>query len=129
MEDFINEPIDLCVPVYLDPQIVFDLLAMLENGFSQISTVNTSIKESKENNSKMCGSLNTALSLIGVSLDGEINKSKEKEDSETQTSEKIHTPSSLFSKLRLKLYDKGLVHTITTIDEMSGLKCGDFGRV
>jgi len=30
---------DFCIPIYLDQQIVFDLLAILDEGFSQISMV------------------------------------------------------------------------------------------
>ncbi len=123
----IKEPTDLCVPIYLDQQIVFDLLAMLENGFSQINTVNTSTTGTKIDDSKRGASLgSTALSLFDFSLNGNKHKTITTTDNEQQSMEKIHTPSSMFSILRRTLYEKKFISPMDTMDEIGNLKCGDF---
>ena len=51
------ESIDLCVPIYLNQQIVFDLLAVLEGGFSQLSTIKTSTIEAESQKSGIGASI------------------------------------------------------------------------
>ncbi len=41
------DPKELCIPIYLNQKIVFDLLAVQEDGFSQLSTLRTSISDSE----------------------------------------------------------------------------------
>jgi hypothetical protein len=99
----------------------------LEDGFSKVSSVSTSAAETKANNSTISGSLSSAaLSLFNISLDGKVDKTSEKGTSIQDSKEKIHTPTSLFSKLRLMLHEMELVYTIKNVSELSDLKCGDF---
>jgi len=41
------DPKELCIPIYLNQKIVFDLLAVQEDGFSQLSTLHTSTSNSE----------------------------------------------------------------------------------
>lgn len=41
------DPKELCIPIYLNQKIVFDLLAVQEDGFSQLSTLHTSNSNSE----------------------------------------------------------------------------------
>lgn len=43
-----TEIIDLSIPIYLDQKIVFDLLAVFEDGFSQIYSYKKSDADSSE---------------------------------------------------------------------------------
>ncbi len=123
----IKKQIDLCIPIYLDQQIVFDLLAILEDGFSQVNTVNTSTTGTKSNESKLCGSLSSVvLHLIDFSVDGNRSKKTTTEDSTNSSMEKIHTPSSMFSLLRLMLYDRKFVQTVKSLENLATLNSGDF---
>ena len=40
-------PTDLCVPIYLNQKMVFDLLAVFEDGFYQLSDIRISGSESR----------------------------------------------------------------------------------
>jgi hypothetical protein len=64
------EPTDFCVPIYLNQKIVFDVLAMLEDGFSQLSTVTTSASESEATKSGYSGSVGASnvFAFLGISL-------------------------------------------------------------
>lgn len=130
MENLNIERDDLRIPVYLDQQMVFDLLAILDNGLSKVCTINTSVTEKNIDGSKKSGSLNLSnplllFRIIG-SFNAELHKNKESAAQNNYSTEKVHTSSSLFSNLRHMLKKKGYVHTIKTQSDIRDLKCGDF---
>jgi hypothetical protein len=125
MEKSNRQLIDLCVPIYLDEQIVFDLLAMLDDGFSSINIVSTSNTDAKLDSSKVNGSFGKVISLIPIAFSGNKETRKTNEDKVETWKEKTHTPSSMFSILRLKLISESLVKKVTTIDDIVYVKCGD----
>jgi hypothetical protein len=93
--------IDLCVPIYLNQQVVFDLLAILEDGFSHLSSVKTSSAGTESHKSNAGASLSgKVLDIVGISLKGEQAKETGSQEQIEVSREKIHTPTSLFSKLR-----------------------------
>lgn len=122
------EPIDLCVPIYLNQQIVFDLLAVLEEGFSQFSTIKTSTIEAESQKSGIGASIGVSniFALLGVSFKGERGKEKETQEQTAVSQQKIHTPTSLFAKLRLMLKDEKLLQIIETQEEIPKLTGGQF---
>jgi hypothetical protein len=125
--EFIKFPTDLCVPIYLDQQIVFDLLAMLDNGFSQVNTVNTSITGTKTDDSKKGASLSgSAFNLFNFSINRDKCETNSAIDNEQQTMTKTHTTSSMFSILRRTLRYKKFISPMDTMDDINNLKCGDF---
>jgi len=130
MQNINIDQADLCVPVYLDEQRVFDLLAIVDNGLSKVYTISTSNSDKDMNSSKKGGSLSLSnpFSLIGIgaSFTGESNKNKEISNQNNSFTEKVHTPTSLFSKLRHILKDKEYVRIIKTQSDIRNLKCGEF---
>lgn len=119
---------DLSIPIYLNQQVVFDLLAVLDDGFSNISTIKTASTESETNKYGMGGSIGVSnvFALLGVSFSGERGKEKGLQDQTEITQEKVHTPTSLFVKLRLKLHELELLHEVTTSASIAELKSGEF---
>lgn len=125
--EFIRSPTDLCIPIYLDQEIVFDLLAMLDNGFSQVNTINTSITGTKTGDSKKGASLSgSALNLFSFSVNGDKCETNSAIDNEQQTMTKTHTTSSMFSILRRTLRDENFISPMNTMDDINNLKCGNF---
>ena len=120
------EPVDLCVPIYLNQKIVFDLLAMLEDGFSQLSTVKTSTSESDTQKSGYGGSVGASniFAFLGVSLKGERSKEKGTTGQHEATAERIHTPNSLFFKLRSLLKESELITKVEKLEDIEGLSAG-----
>ncbi|WP_321418424.1 peptidylprolyl isomerase [uncultured Methanomethylovorans sp.] len=128
MEKLIEDSLDLCIPIYLNQQIVFDLLAIIEDGLSDVTTIKTSIIDS-ERKSASAGStigLSNLLSLFGVSFSGSLNQERDTDEQTELSKKKIHTPSSLFSKLRICLKEKGLVHELLSIEDFNKLESGMF---
>jgi len=121
------EPIDLCVPVYLNQQIVFDLLAILEDGFSNLSSIRSSSAETKDQRSSIGASIGgKVLEIVGVSLKADHEKDRGSSEQTETSKEKIHTPTSLFAKLRDRLDKEKLLVRITSPEEINKLKGGEF---
>jgi hypothetical protein len=101
------EPADFAVAVYLNQSVVFDLLAILEDGMAQVSTIRSS-ESAKAQAGAGIGASNV-FALLGVRMKGEIGSSEGRE----VTQERVHTPLSLFAKVRRQLKDAKLVHDLT----------------
>jgi len=89
---------NLLIPVYLNQRVVFDLLAMLDNGIATVTRVST-VNEVQRTSGKYSGENfaleKTLASLLKVNA-GSVEIS--------QNEDRIHTPASLFHKLLRKLY-------------------------
>lgn len=115
----------LMVPVYINEKIVLDMLAIIEDGFSMVSQVNSS--EQKESISGQIGSVSASTSLLNkllkIDLKGELSHTGNVEESENISREKVHTNVSLLSKFRTTLENEKLLDVSTDI---SNVKIGSF---
>lgn len=114
------------IPIYLDIDLLLDLLASLEDGFSTASRITAS------ENSKMD---TTNQGNIGFSLGQFFNLGFErtKNDSESVNNiseiEKYHTYGSMMNKLLSKLNEEQLIKTLNNEDNWNQLKIHDFVEV
>ncbi len=101
---------DLIIPVYLNQRIVFDLLAMREDGISQVTQV-VSTEHSGSIDQKRHGAgfgLSKALSsLLRVDISGDRTKVEGIDSSSSTNEERVHTPASLFFRLRKQIDERG----------------------
>ncbi len=100
---------DLCVPIYLNQRIVFDLLAALQDGFSQISNLRETTEEKTAGSASAGLGLSNVFTFLGVRLGADAKKASESHVGTERQLEKVHTPASLFSVLRSELFERGLV--------------------
>ncbi|GAB6149370.1 DUF6414 family protein [Clostridium novyi] len=103
---------DLCIPIYLNEKVVFDLLAIIEDGFSHISEVKTSSSNQNNINGEVNSSLkssNILSTLFGVTLSAKLNGDLKNIENEENKKEKVHTNVSLFSKLRKTLINEQIL--------------------
>lgn len=120
----------LVIPVYLNEKTVFDMLAIMEDGFSTVSEITTSSKLSADGEAKLAGggSANSLLEQLfkikfEANLGGNLNSAKTSE----AKFEKVHTNVSLFSKLRSTLISSGfLFDTSKGKFDFSRIKVGSF---
>ena len=101
------QPSDFCVPVYLNQSVVFDLLAIIEDGLAQVSTIKTS--ENTKNKGEAGIGVSNVFALLGVTLKGERSGESNRE----VTHERVHTPVSLFAKVRSKLRADRMVQDLS----------------
>lgn len=107
----IDRPI---VPVYLNQKFVFDLLAMLQDGISTVTTVTQSSADSVTDQNRVSAGfgLGAALStLIKVGVSGDMSSQNSSDESTTSTEERVYTPASLFFRLRNLLNQKGYIQS------------------
>lgn len=118
-------PTHLMIPVYINEKIVLDMLAIIEDGFSMVSQVNSS--EQKESTMRQTGDVSASTSLLNkllkIDLKGEISHTGNIGESENISKEKVHTNVSLLSKFRTALEKEKLLDTSSDI---SNMKIGSF---
>jgi hypothetical protein len=97
---------------------------MMEGGLVQLESVRTTQNEQAERASRFSGDLGLkdAFAFIGVKFGGERSSSSQAGSSQESTMEKVHTPNSLFARVRSTLYDKELVRWA----EIARAEPGDF---
>ncbi|MBF9140543.1 DUF6414 family protein [Hymenobacter properus] len=98
------------IPIYLNQKYVFDILAMLEDGFSHFQTLKTVSSTSIETALKSQGEvgLNNVFAFLGIKMSGEAGKNNKDGNEVASETKKIHTPNSLFGKLISLLEEKNL---------------------
>ena len=123
----------LILPVYLNENIVMDMLAILEDGFSMVSEISSSSVAITNNNEKAHASFSTSellSKLLKIELGAELNKSSGDENSINSKMEKIHTSTSLLSKFRSKLIELNLLTSVAKKElNINAVEAGDFIEV
>jgi len=109
---------DLIVPIYIDTNILLDLLASIEGGFSiveKITTRNAQNKEADQSTNISAGTefgIPNILNLIKINLGGSLNWKQGKEAAEEHSSERYHTYGSLLQRFRKALLDQGIIKVV-----------------
>lgn len=97
------------IPVYLNQRVVFDLLAMLQDGLSQVAKVTTSDTDKdvlSREAAATFGVTNALASLLRIDLSARRTGTKESVGETSRTEERVHTPASLLFKLRQMLTER-----------------------
>lgn len=118
---------DLPAALYLNQRLVFDMLASLEDGFSTLKAIDaatTSVSGTEKSGQGSIG-ISNVFAFLGVTLGGAVSKSTSDTEKRSTLEEKVHTPTSLFARLRLHLDSSGLLKRPNSGD-ISGITSGDF---
>lgn len=105
---------DLPIALYLNQRVTFDLLAVLEDGFAQMATLQTSSSNAETTGLEAGAQLGIAnpFAFLGLSLGGKGKRDTSAQSDEVMTEQLFHTPTSLFARLRQQLMEQGLVKVI-----------------
>lgn len=105
---------DFPIALYLNQRVTFDLLAVLEDGFSQMATLQTSTSNAETMGLEAAAQLGIGnpFAFLGLSLGGKSKRDAATKSGEVITEQLFHTPTSLFARLREQLTDKGLVRVL-----------------
>lgn len=120
----------LIIPVYLNENVVLDMLAITEDGFSMVSEVSLSNQNNSEINANTQGKFGSSWLLNNLlKIEGNANFDYKKNNGTSGESKyaKVHTSASLFSKLLtlLKSSNELILPTSDNFD-CSSLSTGDF---
>lgn len=124
----------LMLPVYLNENIVMDMLAILEDGFSMVSEINsssTTLTSSSENINASFSTSNLLNKLLKIDLGAQSSNDSNDQSSINSKTEKVHTGASLLSKFRSELLEMELLTTVTNEKklEINKIEAGDFVEV
>jgi hypothetical protein len=110
------------ISFYLNQKYVFDILAMIEDGFTQIQTLKTTTSSNDELLQKGQGEvgLSNVFSFLGIKMSAEIGKQKKQGNETSSEAQKIHTPNSLFGKMQLLLDNQGLIRKESIMSSATG---------
>jgi hypothetical protein len=122
------DPSDLPVALYLNQRIVFDTLASYEGGFSQLTEiqVSTGKTDSKELGGEAKLGTGNVFALLGISLGASGKKAKSESETQVKTEQRVHTPTSLFARLRQHLKANGILKEPRQETGLNGIAPGDF---
>lgn len=112
----------LTIPIYLNTKIVFDMLATIEDGFSEVKNIQTSKSKNREEDAEANIGMSNLFALFSVGLKGNL-KSGNSSD-QTIMEERTHTTVSLFQKLKADLEAAQLINR-----DIDTYKIGDFVEI
>ena len=117
---------DLPITLYLNQRVAFDILAVIEDGFSHFTTVQTTIsgESAKATSGEVKLGASNVFALLGIQLSSSRHAGQK--HSESATEQKVHTPSSLFARLRRDLHRRKLVRFVSGASDLSDLTPGEF---
>lgn len=108
---------DLVVAVYLNQRLVFDLVAMLQNGIAAVTRLERSETGSETSTSSADAKFSLAdafSSLLKIQLSGAKGAASAATETRVSSEERTHTPASLFGVLRGELAARSLIVDATT---------------
>jgi len=123
---------DFGLPVYLNQASIFDLLSIIDDGFSNLSTIKTVASNENQNSASINGEVSTGIgiknifSLINIGLKGNIEKTNKDSGSIETIKDKVYTPMSLFWKLKNYLQTNNLIKKIDILNDIQNLVPGQF---
>ncbi|ANU15689.1 hypothetical protein BBI11_00655 [Planococcus maritimus] len=113
---------------YLNQNAVFDLLAVIEDGFSQVNNLNISNTEGKSTNSNVDGEAGFGMYGIKTKIKAAMGIEKSTTEEKTSSEERVHTPTSLFAKLFSYLEENDLIMEVNDTSDLEKLSHGSFVR-
>lgn len=118
----------LILPVYLNQKIVFDMLAILENGFTQIRSIEKKESSKGSTGSEVEGSAGTGntFGFFSLKLGSSLKTSNAQQDQQKVVEDRVHTPTSLLSRLLEYLDENKLIKEISDLKDLSALETGEF---
>jgi hypothetical protein len=117
---------ELVIPVYLDTNVLLDLLATAEDGFAMVERVTSSTTAGQTSERHASGEFTppTFLNLFKLGLSGRLGKTTTSGSDETTEADRTHTYGSLLHRLRRYLVTEQLLNPVD--DDGAGVEVGGF---
>lgn len=123
---------DLLLPIYIDTNLLLDLLASVEGGFSLVEKVTTRATTASEQNKAITAEAGTEfgipnfLNLLKIKVAGSATSLSTADTAEEIQSERYHTYGSLLHRLRNYLDNQGMIKRFGGDDSWAAIKAADF---
>jgi hypothetical protein len=126
------ESSELAIPAYLNQASVFDLLSIVQDGFSTVKTIKTSTSHDSKNdisveaNAESNLGVKNIFSLLSIGIKGKYEHIGEQSKQDEEQFEKVYTPTSLFWRLRDYLVKNELIKKVVFEAGEMKVKAGEF---
>jgi hypothetical protein len=110
---------DYVIPVYLDTNAVFDLWALISDGFSMIEKVTCKSITAEKSQTSEGGEFNVNPSIFKIGVKGSKDKESSLSQEMERSLERSQTPESLFNKLRSQLVTMGLLNSYLSAQNLA----------
>lgn len=117
------------IPFYLNQRIVYDTLAIINDGFTELYNVSNANNNCNSIEGTINAKLDTSgnpLTFMSTSISGDFKNMKNTEAESKREYKKVHTPTSLFSKIYEYLEKHKKIKKINLEKDIEKLQCGDF---
>ena len=117
------------VPFYLNQRIVYDTLAIINDGFTELYNVSNANSNNNSLEGIVSAKLDTSgnpLTLMSTSIGSELRRNKSIGNENKEEFKKVHTPTSLFSEVYRYLNKYKMIRKIEEAQDIYNLQCGDF---
>lgn len=104
------------------------MLATIENGFSKMSSVQT-FNENKDSTGTEVGAkigASNVFAFLGINLKSSLKGEQQINDGTKTTEDRVHTPSSLFQRLRQYLQEEKQIKRLSENSGLLNINSGDF---
>lgn len=118
----------LPITTYLNQKIVFDLLAVIEDGFAQVTNLNISTTKGTSTIGNTEGEGGFGLYGVKTKIKAAFGMEKNSKDEKNSNEERVHTPTSLLSKLISYLDQNGFIRDLFNKEDLESLQTGSFVR-
>lgn len=117
------------IPFYLNQRIVYDTLAIINDGFTELYNVSNANNNCNNIEGTISAKFDTAgnpLTFMSTSIGGDLKSRNNIKEENKKDFKKVHTPTSLFSKIYEYLKKHGKLKQIKEEKDIGELECGDF---
>lgn len=118
----------LAIPIYLNQRIVFDLAAVIEDGFSEFRTIKTFESSEQVSEKGVSGSIgiSNVFALLGIGLSGSLSGKNGSIQHQEEVAERVYTPASVFAKVRTYLAENGVLEQVSHDSDLSNIQSGAY---
>lgn len=123
---------NLLLPIYIDTNLLLDILASVEGGFTLVEKVTTRATTASDQNKTITAEAGTEfgipnfLNLLKIKLGGSVTSHTTADNAEEIQAERYHTYGSLLHRLRNYLDDQGMIKRFSHDDSWNAIKAADF---
>lgn len=123
--------IDFILPLYLNQRIVYDILAIKNDGFTEFYEIMDKKEENNEFGSKVNANFgtNNEFSLIKAGVYGELEANITNDKDNEKKYKRTHTPTSLFMQVYQYLCDNQKIIKLDNKEKLKKISSGDFVEI
>ena len=119
---------DLIIPIYLNQRIIYDTLAIINDGFTELYNVSDITNNEREHGGTLSGDIgnDNKFSFVKANIDVKLNDNIKSSVNTSNQYKKVHTAASLFSNVYTYIKENDKLIKLINEEDISKVQCGNF---